>query len=232
MTGMPRPAQPLISRDKVIRASLRIIDEEGLAALSLLRLARELSVRGPSLYHHFDDKAEILRAVARAIVLETRLPDPDPGITWIEWLVALCLSFREAVLRHTNAAPLLLEFMPRNVLTGIYDANAQFLTDLGVPAGNLVLVIDGLDKLTLGSIMSETVKGMEQGGQIFASVNPGTEPTLAAAVQVNKRDATELFAESIRSFLRGAVPEVPPGTPALPTAFAAAIQARRQATTA
>jgi TetR/AcrR family transcriptional regulator, tetracycline repressor protein len=232
MSDMPRPAQPLISRDKVIRASLRIIDEEGLGAFSLLRLARELSVRGPSLYHHFDDKAEILRAVARAVVLETRLPAPDQGMTWIEWLVALCLSVREAVLRHRKAAPLLLEFMPRNVLTGVYDANAQFLTDLGVPAGNLVLVIDGLDKLTLGSIMSETAKDPEQGGQIFASVSPGAEPTLAAALDANTRDATELFAESIRSFLRGAVPEVPPGTPAPSAVFAAAIRARRQAATA
>jgi TetR/AcrR family tetracycline transcriptional repressor len=106
------PRSPLISHDNVVQASLRIIDEERLSALSLLRLARELNVRGPSLYHHFDDKVEILRAVARATVLETQLPDPYPGMTWIEWLVALCLSFREAVLRHRNAAPLLLEFMP------------------------------------------------------------------------------------------------------------------------
>ncbi|MGA2830616.1 MAG: TetR family transcriptional regulator [Streptosporangiaceae bacterium] len=229
---MPRPAQPPISHDNVVQTSLRIIDEEGLGALSLLRLASELNVRGPSLYHHFDDKAEILRAVARAIVLETQLPDPDLGITWIEWLVALCLSFRDAVLRHRNAAPLLLEFMPRNVLTGVYEANAQFLTELGVPAANLVLVIDGLDKLTLGAIMSEAIKNPEQGAQIFASVDPGAEPTLAVAMKANTRDATELFAESIRGFLRGAVPEVPPGTPAPAAVFAAGIRGRRPATTA
>jgi AcrR family transcriptional regulator len=58
----------------VFQTSLRIIDEEDLGALSLLRLARELNVRGPSLYYHFDDKAEILRAVGA----RHRAGDPAP----------------------------------------------------------------------------------------------------------------------------------------------------------
>jgi AcrR family transcriptional regulator len=228
---MPRPARPLISSDNVIRASLQIIDTEGLDAFSLPRLARELNVRSPSLYYHYDGKAQILRAVARAIVLETEIPDPAVDRTWIEWLVALSLSFREAVLRHRNAAPLLLEFMPRNVLIGVYEANARFLAEVGVPAGDLVLVIDGLDKLTLGAVVSEAAKNSDLGGQIFASAQPGAEPTLAAAVTVNARDAAELFAESIRRFLRGVAPDVPADTPAPSAVFAASLRARRQAAT-
>jgi AcrR family transcriptional regulator len=57
--AMARPSKPLIRRDAVVEASLRIIDTEGLDALSLPRLARELNVHPPSLYHHFEDKAEI-----------------------------------------------------------------------------------------------------------------------------------------------------------------------------
>lgn len=41
-----------------------------------------------------------------------------------------------------------------------------------------------------------------------------TEPMLAEALAVNTRSAEQLFADSIRSFLRGAVPEVPPDVPA------------------
>jgi TetR/AcrR family transcriptional regulator, tetracycline repressor protein len=89
---MPRPSKPLIRRDAVVEASLRIIDTEGLDALSLPRLAREFNVQAPSLYHHFEDKAEILKAVARAVVVETRLPDPKSVPNWIEWLVALSLA--------------------------------------------------------------------------------------------------------------------------------------------
>ena len=51
---MARPSKPLIRRDAVVEASLRIIDTEGLDAFSLPRLARELNVQAPSLYHHFE----------------------------------------------------------------------------------------------------------------------------------------------------------------------------------
>ncbi|HTC82023.1 MAG TPA: helix-turn-helix domain-containing protein, partial [Acidimicrobiia bacterium] len=60
---MARPSKPLISKDASARAALEIIDAEGLEALSLERLAKELGVRAPSLYHHFADKAEILARV-------------------------------------------------------------------------------------------------------------------------------------------------------------------------
>ena len=52
---MARPSKPLISRDACARAALEIIDAEGLDALSLERLATEIGVRAPSLYHHFAD---------------------------------------------------------------------------------------------------------------------------------------------------------------------------------
>jgi TetR/AcrR family tetracycline transcriptional repressor len=112
---MPRPAQPLIRYDSAIAAALRIIDAEGLDAFSLPRLARELNVRAPSLYHHFQDRAEILRGVARSIVLETRWPAERSVPNWVEWFVRLSLDFREIVLRHRNAAPVLLQFMPRRI---------------------------------------------------------------------------------------------------------------------
>ena len=78
--------------------------------------ARELNVQAPSLYHHFRDRADILRTVARAIVLQSRVPAPAACRTWVDWFVGISLSFRRAVLSHRNAAPILLEFMPRDVL--------------------------------------------------------------------------------------------------------------------
>ena len=57
---MGRPKQALISRRKTLEVALRIIDEEGLDALSIRRLGDELNVRGISLYHHFPSKEHIL----------------------------------------------------------------------------------------------------------------------------------------------------------------------------
>lgn len=210
---MPRPSKPLIRRDAVVEASLRIIDTEGLEAFSLPRLARELNVQAPSLYHHFEDKAEILKSVARAIVVETRLPDPTSVPNWMEWLVALSLAFRDSMLRHHNAVPLLLQFMPRDVLIRNYNESAMYLVEIGVPLDQVVLILDGLDKLTLGAGITEAMHGDDGRGRPFANADPETEPVLVAAAAANQRSATGAFAESVRSFLRGAAPQVPDSAP-------------------
>ena len=207
---MPRPSSPLISHDAVVEMSLRIIDTDGLDAFNLPRLARELSVQTPSLYYHFRDRADILRTVARAIVLESRVPAPADSLTWVDWLVGISTSFRHAVLNHRNAAPILLEFMPRDVVIWNYELGAQILAAVGVPPEARIGVIDGLDTLTLGASLAEAAKGPARAGQVFANVDAGAEPSLAEALAANTRTAEELFADSIRSFLRGAVPEVPP----------------------
>ncbi|HET9968401.1 MAG TPA: TetR family transcriptional regulator [Streptosporangiaceae bacterium] len=210
---MVRPASPLISHDAVVEASLQIIDADGLDAFSLPRLARELNVSAPSLYHHFADRADILRTVARAIVLETRLPDPAVCASWVDWFVGISLAFRRAVLSHRNAAPILLQFMPRDLLVRNYEVGVQVLAALGVPPGRRIGVIDGLDTLTLGASLAAAAKSPAQAGQVFASADPDTEPMLAQEIAGNRLTAEELFADSVRSFLAGAVPDVPRDSP-------------------
>jgi AcrR family transcriptional regulator len=210
---MPRPASPLISHDAVVEASLRIIDSDGLDAFSLPRLARELNVAAPSLYHHFADRADILRTVARAIVLQTRLPDPATCASWVDWFVGISLAFRRAVLSHRNAAPVLLQFMPRDLLVRNYEIGVQVLAELGVPPGQRIGVIDGLDTLTLGASLAAAAKSPALAGQVFPSADPDREPMLAQEIAFNRRTAEELFADSVRSFLAGAVPDVPRDAP-------------------
>jgi AcrR family transcriptional regulator len=211
---MPRPSSPLISHDAVVEASLRIIDADGLDAFNLPRLARELGVQTPSLYYHFRDRADILRTLARAIVLGSRVPDAAACRTWVDWFVGISTSFRRAVLAHRNAAPILLEFMPRDVVIWNYELGVRILAAVGVPPAARIGVIDGLDTLTLGASLAEAAKGPARAGQVFANVDAVAEPMLAEAVAANTRTAEELFADAIRSFLRGAVPEVPPDAPA------------------
>ena len=125
---MARPREPLISRDATVAAAIRIIDAEGLEALSLPRLARAMNVKAPSLYHHFADKSAILESVAREIVSATVIPRKPPADEWVEWLVQLCLNFRSAVLRHRNAAPVLLQHLPRDLLADIYEDRRRSIT--------------------------------------------------------------------------------------------------------
>jgi TetR/AcrR family tetracycline transcriptional repressor len=41
-----------LSRERILRAALRVMDAEGLEAVSMRRVAREVGVEAMSLYHH------------------------------------------------------------------------------------------------------------------------------------------------------------------------------------
>jgi AcrR family transcriptional regulator len=202
---MGRPRRPLIDRESAVTAALRIIDEEGLEAFSLPRLGRELGVQAPSLYHHFQDKDEILTEVASAITRETVVPRrPDPE-NWPEWFVAFSLNVRATVLAHRNAAVLLLQYLPREQLTVLYNQSAIFLEDCGVPRRLHVQIIDGLETLTLGAAVTEAIRKTASRRVVFPNVDPAREPALAAALKANTYTQKALFEEMIRSFLRGVV---------------------------
>ena len=105
---MARPR--VLSREKIASAALRLIDEEGLDALSVERIASELNVRGPSLYHHFPDKAAILTQVAELVLREVQPTYPPTTLyaltTRARRLAKLARALGEAVAhRHLSPQP-------------------------------------------------------------------------------------------------------------------------------
>ncbi len=70
------PARSL-TRDRIVEAALRIMDDEGLDAVSMRRVAREVGVEAMSLYHHVRDKDDLLDGVCASG--DARLPLPRRG---------------------------------------------------------------------------------------------------------------------------------------------------------
>lgn len=71
---MPYPAQ--VDHKTIIEKARELIEARGVDQLSLNALAGELGIKAPSLYHHFQNKTALLRAVneatARALVSAIR----------------------------------------------------------------------------------------------------------------------------------------------------------------
>ncbi|HEY4266968.1 MAG TPA: TetR/AcrR family transcriptional regulator C-terminal domain-containing protein [Galbitalea sp.] len=95
-----------LDRQQVIDEALRLLDDVGLDALSLRTLAGRLGVRAPTLYWHIGSKAELLDALADAIMDEVIHSIPEPGAddSWREWLLAALVELRNAMLRHRDGA--------------------------------------------------------------------------------------------------------------------------------
>lgn len=103
---MARPRQSLLTRQRIVEVASALVDAEGLDAVSVRRLATELGVQGPSLYHHFATKAEILDAVADAVVARVDLS----AFAEDDWSAALrrwARSYHDVLRAHPHIVPVL-----------------------------------------------------------------------------------------------------------------------------
>jgi AcrR family transcriptional regulator len=73
-----------LNRERTLAIALEVADEEGIDAVTMRRLARELGVEAASLYHHVNGKDEILDGLVEAVADEIELPMPSP-----DWRAAI-----------------------------------------------------------------------------------------------------------------------------------------------
>ena len=195
---MGRPSKSLISRDSAARAALSIIDTQGLQSLSLELVARRLGVKAPSLYYHFKDKNELLSEVA-LILLKDIDPTKIDENYWEKTLIRLCKSARRSILRHPNAAPLLLQFFPRRILLGAYDF---WVSMCPYPPDTHMAIIEGTEKLTYASALFAAA-ARSYGVAPMPDYELDQYPHLTTAIRANPHDDEEMFEEAVTAFLRG-----------------------------
>ena len=94
-------------RQDVIDRALQVLDEYGLADLSMRRLAAELGVQPSALYHHVANKQELLAALADEVLGRTRSVPAVEGQPWQQLVVARCEALRDAMLAYRDGAELI-----------------------------------------------------------------------------------------------------------------------------
>jgi len=100
----PRPrARNQLTREAIVGAALRVIDEAGLDGLTMRSVADELGTGAASLYWHIRNREELLNLMIDAIAADIVLPDPDPS-RWQEQLKELARNMRDTMLRHKDIA--------------------------------------------------------------------------------------------------------------------------------
>ena len=195
---MGRPA--IITKERVAAVTLRIIDEEGLDAVSIERIASELGVRGPSLYHHFTDKAAILTEVARLVLGDLDLDRPSED--WQEWLIGTSMLLYHRVLEHPSAAVILLQFLPDASMVPAFGRTARRLTEAGIDPAVQVLLMEGMEKLIWGWALQRAL-ATGHADRLKPSAVGRRWPELSVAIRDSRWDDEALVRASLQAFIQG-----------------------------
>jgi AcrR family transcriptional regulator len=95
---MPPQVSTALSRERIAAAAIDLIDEHGLAALSMRKLAERLGVGTMTVYGYFRDKDELLDAMVDAIAESEWGPAPEGP--WQERLRWVARRLHEGLGRH------------------------------------------------------------------------------------------------------------------------------------
>lgn len=118
-----RGKPPTMTEDQIVEAALAIIRSEGVNALSMRRLSRELGRSAMAAYNYVPDKQALLDLVARRVLSEVPMPEPGSA-PWDVRLGEVLRAVDGRLRQHTGIAAVLLERMLRSdqwVMVGIID---------------------------------------------------------------------------------------------------------------
>ena len=102
--GRTKPRAPL-SKDRVLRAAVKLADKGGIESLSMRKLAQVLAVEAMSLYNHVRNKEDILNGMVDVVFSEIEVPSSPAD--WSAAMRQRAISARQALLRHPWAIGLM-----------------------------------------------------------------------------------------------------------------------------
>jgi TetR/AcrR family transcriptional regulator, tetracycline repressor protein len=98
-----------LDRERIAATALELIDEIGVEKLTMRAVAARLDVSAMALYHHVEDKDELLRLVGDDVLGHIELPDPDSG-DWRELFLSISMAAVDALLAVRGLSSVLLSF--------------------------------------------------------------------------------------------------------------------------
>ncbi|MFF3247680.1 TetR/AcrR family transcriptional regulator [Streptomyces sp. NPDC002870] len=157
--------KPGLRLDRIVEAAVGVAASEGLAAVSMGRVAKELGVSTMSLYRYVAAKDELYILMQEAVIGLPPAP-PDPGTGWREGLAAWAWAQREVfhrnlwVLRIPVSGP---PATPNSVAW--WERGLAALEETGLSEGEKISMI----LLVSGFVRSEALLTADLGAAIEAS---------------------------------------------------------------
>ncbi|MGN9845535.1 TetR/AcrR family transcriptional regulator [Nonomuraea sp. H19] len=195
-----RPAR--ISRAEIVSAAHRVIEEDGVAGLTMRRLAREVGSTPMALYHHVHDKEELLLLLLDDYA--AAMPRPEPPDDPRECVVIVAMAMRAAL----SGCPWIVDVLRADDLLSVGALwYPEKIIDAAVRAGltmeRAVAVYRIIWHYTAGEIGARAAAGKRraEGGptyreRVFAELDGAEFPRLAEVgrrwEELTARDTYEL----------------------------------------
>jgi AcrR family transcriptional regulator len=184
---------------------LRIIDEEGIEALSMRRLAAEFDVNAASFYYHFANKEEIIAGAAEAALGDIRIPRYKEE-DWRDWLVRNAQMYRRALLRHPD---LIMVFVKRGRLgIGLQrsEESTRRLEAEGVPTRAIVPLVETLELFAIGTAIFQSYDSQYNEGPL--QVSKEEFPSLHEALKNRALSVEREFEVACHAIVKGMLAEL------------------------
>ena len=105
------PARTPLSQEAIVEAALRILETDGYDALSMRRVAADLSTGAASLYAHVANKDELVKLALDRVFVDVSFPEPDPE-RWMEQVREMMRGTRKILQSHPGLARAMLGRVP------------------------------------------------------------------------------------------------------------------------
>lgn len=199
---MARPRTPLLSRDRIRDKALELIDSDGLAELSMRKLARELGVQAASLYSHYATKDEVLDGIADAVMQQVDASAFERE-EWPAALAAWARSYRAALAAHPKFVPFIAAG-PGERAAALRNADLVHggLVRAGWPPRYATMIGAATKYLVLGAAMESFARGFAPDADVYAERYPNLAQAHLLAGKAAEID-TEGFELALRAFVDG-----------------------------
>src|SRR4051794_2800912 len=143
-----------VNRQRALECALRVADTEGLEAVTMRRLARELGVEAASLYHHVRGKGEILDGLVDVVAAE--MDAPAPGGHWRDVIGTWAHNTRAVLLQHPWAVSLMASrTTPGPATLGLLEAGIRAFRDGGFSVPLAAHAVSAVDSYVHGFVLQE-----------------------------------------------------------------------------
>ncbi|MEU1998023.1 TetR/AcrR family transcriptional regulator C-terminal domain-containing protein [Nocardia gamkensis] len=163
VVGRSKRARRDLTRTEVLEAAVVLVERDGIAALTMRRLAAEVGVEPMSLYNHVTDKEAVLDGMVDVVL--DRLTLPQTSADWEADVLAFAHAFRAVARRYPTTAPLVLTRQTYSpALMRAADAAVGRLLMAGFDSATAVHALRALLACIVGTLLREVGASPTLGG--------------------------------------------------------------------